>query len=313
MCYSLVPSGRWLIGSPDGVGTTNDFSRLDFERLWNGRGRVTEVEGTITRSLISSNVAGRALEAGAGNGRITNVLHDSFKEYYALDATPSFLEEIKCSHDGTRLVKINGDLLKTPFRDNSFDTVIMIRVFNFLPNPELALREFRRVLKPGGSLILSFYHTGSLAVMVDKFKAMGAGNGVAPIVERGKSRRVLCSQFLEFFYSRRYVNSMASDAGLVVSGTRSCGLEDYAPFHSLPSTLLINASRLPNVLGLMPHSFVRMIKRATGPVAGNGTDEIMACPDCHHGVDLESISSGKTDRCPGCGHSFEYRNGVMRV
>ncbi len=301
------------MGSPDGVDTTNDFSRIEFGRLWKGRGKVTEVESSIAKSLISSNGAGRALEAGAGNGRITNILHDSFQEYYALDVIPGFLEEIKCKHDGTRLVKINGDLLKTPFRDNSFDTIIMIRVFNFLPNPELALREFHRVLKPGGSLILSYYHTGSLAVMVDKVKAMGLGNGVAPMVERGKSRQVLCSQFLEFFYSRSYVNSLAAGAGLVVSGTRSCGLEDYTPFDYLPSRFLINASRLPNVLGLLPHSFVRLRKQSTGQVAGNSSDEVMACPDCHLGVDLESICSGKTDRCPNCGHSFVYMNGVMRV
>ncbi len=47
-----------------------------------------------------------------------------------------------------------------PFKPNSFDTLICTEVIEHLQTPENAIQGFSRVLKPGGTLILSapFYH-----------------------------------------------------------------------------------------------------------------------------------------------------------
>jgi len=48
-----------------------------------------------------------------------------------------------------------GDALHIPFLDNSVDTVLATESMEHLPDPELFIAEVARVLRPGGSLILS--------------------------------------------------------------------------------------------------------------------------------------------------------------
>ena len=52
-------------------------------------------------------------------------------------------------------IGVVGDAHALPFADRTFDAVVNIQVLEHLKEPGLAIREFARVLKPGGRLILS--------------------------------------------------------------------------------------------------------------------------------------------------------------
>ncbi len=47
-----------------------------------------------------------------------------------------------------------GDGASLPYEDSSFDAVYLVSVLGEIPDPEAALREFRRVLKPTGRLVV---------------------------------------------------------------------------------------------------------------------------------------------------------------
>jgi SAM-dependent methyltransferase len=53
-----------------------------------------------------------------------------------------------------RFVCYDGSTL--PFKDETFDCIFCVDVIEHLPNPEHFVSEFRRVLVPGGQLLLSF-------------------------------------------------------------------------------------------------------------------------------------------------------------
>ena len=62
-----------------------------------------------------------------------------------------------------------ADILSLDFRDNSFDKVVAGNVIHLLPEPEKALQELERVVKPGGKIIIPTYinmsrNTGTIAV-----------------------------------------------------------------------------------------------------------------------------------------------------
>lgn len=50
---------------------------------------------------------------------------------------------------------VQGDAGRLPFADAAFDAVVSTEAFHWFPDPRRALAEFRRVLRPGGRLLLA--------------------------------------------------------------------------------------------------------------------------------------------------------------
>lgn len=96
--------------------------------------------------LVRDHCRGLVLDAGAGRGAYRDMLLRYADEYVGIDVGAS---------SATGVV---GDAQRLPFADDSFDTVFCSQVLEHVPEPWLALAEFRRVLKPGGALILSVPH-----------------------------------------------------------------------------------------------------------------------------------------------------------
>jgi len=59
------------------------------------------------------------------------------------------------SHYGTRVPLLRLDAQRLPFPDGSFDLVIMFEAIYYLPDPERFFGEARRILRPGGRLLLA--------------------------------------------------------------------------------------------------------------------------------------------------------------
>jgi len=52
-------------------------------------------------------------------------------------------------------IDIVSDIIKIPVEKESFDAIMCIEVFEHLPEPALAVKEFSRIIKKGGSLVLT--------------------------------------------------------------------------------------------------------------------------------------------------------------
>jgi ubiquinone/menaquinone biosynthesis C-methylase UbiE len=88
------------------------------------------------------------LDAGCGTG--LNLRHLPVGST-GIDINPRNLELIKQRLPGYHAVE--GDIEAMPFDDGAFGTVLCTEVIEHIPDPSMALREFRRVLQPGGVLI----------------------------------------------------------------------------------------------------------------------------------------------------------------
>lgn len=119
----------------------------------NQSNRETWLENALKRVPSGS----RILDAGAGEQQYRRFCNRL--EYVAQD-----FAQYSCEGDGRGLhpgsweqssLDIISDITAIPEPDASFDAVMCVEVFEHLPEPIKAIREFARLLKPGGLLILT--------------------------------------------------------------------------------------------------------------------------------------------------------------
>lgn len=99
----------------------------------------------------------KVLDAGAGTGQISNALLTAGAHVTGVDISPKMLEIAKdrCK-DFENFNPMVGDLCNLEFEDNSFDVITSRWVLEFVPCWTEAIKELRRVLKPGGTMVLVF-------------------------------------------------------------------------------------------------------------------------------------------------------------
>ena len=111
----------------------------------------------IKRMLDDLPEGSRILDAGAGSqrykklcGRLNYVSQDFAKYDGVGDSIGLHSGEFNYGD-----LDIVSDITSIPEKEESFDAIMCIEVLEHLPNPIQALQEFFRLLRPGGSLILT--------------------------------------------------------------------------------------------------------------------------------------------------------------
>lgn len=94
----------------------------------------------------------RVLEVGGNRGEHIPYVKHRFDEYVLTDLyPPNLLESLRADK---RVVSASADVEDLPYEDNSFDRLVSTCVLHHVPDPFRALREMRRVVRPGGRLTI---------------------------------------------------------------------------------------------------------------------------------------------------------------
>jgi len=116
----------------------------------------------------------RVLEVGCGPGRFWPPLAARLPADLAItltDLSPGMVDEALATVRGVgRWTDVRGqvaDVCALPYPDGSFDVVLALYMLYHAPDPDLAVREIARVLKPGGRLIAATNADGNLGSLFE--------------------------------------------------------------------------------------------------------------------------------------------------
>jgi len=109
---------------------------------------------TIITALKSVSTIGRALDVGCGNGGVLEALGREGAALFGVDASQAAIELTRVRVPAATLATADVQN-KLPFSGAFFDCVLMLDVLEHLECPVAALREIRRVMRPGGVVAIT--------------------------------------------------------------------------------------------------------------------------------------------------------------
>ena len=141
-----------------------DFDRESVEQAYDRWAPVYDLvfggvfrKGRTAAIAATNRIGGRVLEVGVGTG-ISLPHYAPAVRVFGTDISEAMLAKAQRRVAELGLMNVEGlavmDAEKLEFPDNSFDVVMAQYVVTAVPNPEAALDEFARVLRPGGEIIL---------------------------------------------------------------------------------------------------------------------------------------------------------------
>ena len=137
-----------------------------FEKVYNGK----VYSGTGAKVAEFIEPTDTVLECACGTGAISIYIAPKCKRLIATDFASGMLRQAakKC-RKYENVVFRKADITHLKCKDGRFDKVVAGNVIHLLPNPEQALHELERVVKPGGRIIIPTYinmskGTGTAAV-----------------------------------------------------------------------------------------------------------------------------------------------------
>lgn len=103
--------------------------------------------------LLAPRAGERLMDLGCGSGWLAARCCRTGAEVHAVDVAPRGVAAVRRRFPEVSRFHV-ADVYRLPFRPSSFDALVLSEVLEHLAEPDRALAEIRRVLRPGGRLLV---------------------------------------------------------------------------------------------------------------------------------------------------------------
>jgi ubiquinone/menaquinone biosynthesis C-methylase UbiE len=126
-------------------------------------GRWSRLVAPLLVDFAGFDGAANILDVGSGTGALTAAIaaHDEQHTVVGIDPSAACVAFATAASSSSRVRFAVGNARRLSFGDASFDAAVSLLVFNFIPEPDLALAELRRVVRPGGIIAAAVWDYGA--------------------------------------------------------------------------------------------------------------------------------------------------------
>ena len=189
---------------------TNDLLSFYQSRLWR----------RVLRSEVSPKAPMRILDIAAGTGTSSMALLADGVEVVAADFSKGMLAEGKKRYP--QLEFVFADAMKLPFEEASFDVVTMSFGLRNVADHRVALKEFYRVLKPTGRLVIcEFSHVSGVLGRLYRWYLRNVLPVVAKLVSSNPQAYSYLSESIEAWPKQPELRDDISAAGFESASYRN--------------------------------------------------------------------------------------------
>jgi len=167
------------------------------------------VYSSYFQTLFQNAKGSRTLDIGCGAGIFTFELAKFADELHAFDLSQAMIDKVQ-QEAKKRNMKVHtkiGDISKMPYPDNHFDFIVSVGVMECLNNPDQALKEIRRILKPGGKAAIRWMSDTGLWVLFEDLKR-GIGHASGPFAHNHIPQTEVVSRLRKAGFEIRRVQGM---------------------------------------------------------------------------------------------------------
>ena len=127
---------------------------------------------------------GKILDAGCGTGMTGRALRDAgLRQVEGIDISQKSLDLAAQTGAYARLTRVDMHQLPLAFEDSSFAGLQCIGVLSYLPDTEAILREFCRLVRPGGPVVITnrddYFVERGCADIIDRMEGEGVWQKVS--------------------------------------------------------------------------------------------------------------------------------------
>jgi ubiquinone/menaquinone biosynthesis C-methylase UbiE len=152
--------------------------------IYDGPNPAIQAEEPIVHELLAELPPGAALDAACGTGRHLAHLSSLGHDVIGVDANHAMLDVARAKVPGADVRQ--GRLEALPVDDSSVDLITCALALTHVPDLEPVMKEFARVLRPGGHAVLSDIHPFStvLGASIAGFAGKDVTKGIPYVVNR---------------------------------------------------------------------------------------------------------------------------------
>lgn len=148
-------------------GKPKEYKVISGYKIWsksydNGDNILIDIEEPVVKKELKKLPKGAVLDAGCGTGRYSVFLDSLGHDVTGLDVSQDMINLAR--KKAKKLNYVRGDINKLTFKDKAFDLVVSGLAIHYVKNLEKTMKELSRVLKTGGTMVISTIHPCMIAL-----------------------------------------------------------------------------------------------------------------------------------------------------